>query len=163
MTTTAETFFQSFRPALVALGRTVPDIELDGESMLASDWSGLSAGSSLVQYRCWTERYIGPVEFTNALLTRTRVIRLKMDFWYRLLDTESEYDVLGRLGAAGQMNTDNELFGSPEYWRDVYPSAATDDSSISSVAEGGEPQFTVENIGGVLMHYTISIGLLAVP
>ena len=158
MTTTAETFCAAFRPALVALGRTVPDVEVAGESLLGADWDRLDAGESLVQYRCWTERYIGPVEFTNALLTRKRVIRLKMDFWDRLLDTESEDDVLD-----GRVQDDLDLFGSPEYWRDVYPSAATDDSSISSVAEGGEPQFTVENIGGVLMHYTISIGLLAVP
>ena len=162
MSTTAETFGQQFAVLLALSGYQVPALTGDTVSHITTDWRTLNTAFTLSQFNCWTERYIGPLEYSAVGRTQRKpVIRLKMDFWRRLADTESEEDVIG---PSGLMHSDFSQWGAPEYWKDTYPSDPSLTYSILGVdMEQGAPEFAAESIEGILMHWSISIGLIGVP
>lgn len=141
-----------------------PDPVSATESNFSMDWrlgSLLLPGptTSFLQTKCWTERFTGPLLFNPVQDNRHRILRLKMDFWQPLDDEESESDALGKTGTAGEVNTQIERFGSPEYWRDTYPKFAN--ATVDGMDMDTPPVFTVENIGGLMMHWTVSVALVA--
>jgi len=162
MSTTAEEFgalvwvrFQFGGYTIAAKQNTV------GVSNYTQDFQRLTPGVTYVQTRCRTDRWIGPTEYSEvARGQRKPVIRLDVDFWRRLPDTESEEDVIG---PSGVMHSDFALWGSVEYWRDTYPAKGNEGYAILDVDTDNPPVFDAESIEGILMHWSISIGLIGVP
>ncbi len=142
---------------LLIAGRTQPNHNVVVDSNFTTDWKRLAPDAEMVQYKVWTDRFIGAREFNPNSDMRIEVVRLKMDFWRRLEDIGSEKDVIAG-SPLGQMHKDFELYGSPEYWRDVYAFGA-----LGIDMEEGQPEFFVESIDGILLHWTISVGVILEP
>lgn len=160
---TAEQFFTLFFLQLAIVdSRGTPSHNVVGASNMTTNWQKLippapiGPNVGLVQFNTYTDSFKGPGVFTPDADSRQPVIRLVMNVWSVLDTPESEERYIGPLG---QIHRDNERYGSPEFWRDEFPS--TGSGSVSGIDTDQVALLSQENIGGRLMHWTISIALLA--
>ncbi len=151
-----------FLQLAVTDGRGTPAQNQVGASNMSTNWrklvppSDIAVNVGFVQYVIDTDSFKGAGVFTPGGDSRQPVFRLNMDFWSRMKDPEQETRYIGPLG---QIHRDFERYGSPEFWRDVYPS--TGSGSVQGIDTDQTPVFFQENIEGIMQHWSISIALLA--